>query len=132
MNQGYDRDEPGELESDGKLHPILIHARKALRSSRGSPPCSRLVGCGVAIYLLVMAFTEDGGGGDSKGDKKNRSRAVHEAKAGCQRDQLHRCHRRHPVGDRPGDRRARAARSSVSIRSSTPRALNAGQVLTLR
>ena len=32
-----------------------------------------LVGCGIAIYLLVMAFTEDGGGKDSKGDRKNRS-----------------------------------------------------------
>jgi LysM repeat protein len=32
-----------------------------------------LVGCGIAIYLLVMAFTEDGGGNESKGDKKNRS-----------------------------------------------------------
>jgi LysM repeat protein len=31
-----------------------------------------LAACGVAIYLLVMSFTENGGG-DSKNDKKNRS-----------------------------------------------------------
>ena len=30
MNQGYDRDEPGGLESDGNHDPILIHARKTL------------------------------------------------------------------------------------------------------
>jgi hypothetical protein len=31
-----------------------------------------LIACGVAIYLVVMAFTDDGGS-DSKGDRKNRS-----------------------------------------------------------
>ena len=31
-----------------------------------------LIGCGVAIYLVVMAFTNDKGGDDSKSDKKER------------------------------------------------------------
>lgn len=39
-----------------------------------------LVACGVAIYLVVMAFTEDEGGGDSKNDKKNRSEQTKEEK----------------------------------------------------
>jgi LysM repeat protein len=32
-----------------------------------------LAACGVAIYLVVMSFTENGNGGDSKNDKKGRS-----------------------------------------------------------
>lgn len=38
-----------------------------------------LIACGVAIYLLVMAFTEDGGS-DSKNDKKNRSEQAKDQK----------------------------------------------------
>ena len=32
-----------------------------------------LAACGVAIYLVVMAFTENGSDGDSKSDRKGRS-----------------------------------------------------------
>jgi LysM repeat protein len=40
-----------------------------------------LVACGIAIYLVVMAFTEDKGGGDSKNDKKGRSEQSKDEKA---------------------------------------------------
>jgi LysM repeat protein len=39
-----------------------------------------LVACGVAIYLVVMAFTEDEGGGGSKNDKKGRSEQANDQK----------------------------------------------------
>ena len=32
-----------------------------------------LIACGIAIYLVVMAFTEGGSGSDTKNDKKGRS-----------------------------------------------------------
>ncbi len=32
-----------------------------------------LVACGIAIYFLVMGFTESSGGADSKSEKKGRS-----------------------------------------------------------
>ena len=72
MNHGYDRDEPGGLEFDGN-HPIFIHARPTLDLRADRRSCSRLIACGVAIYLVVMSFTENDGGGDSKNDKKGRS-----------------------------------------------------------
>ena len=66
-----------------------------------------LVACGVAIYLVVMAFTENEGGGDSKNDKKGRSeQSKHEKQA--QRDELHGRRRRHPFGHRGRDRHFRA------------------------
>ena len=40
-----------------------------------------LAAVGVAIYLLVMSFTENDGKGESKNDKKNRSEQAKDEKA---------------------------------------------------
>ena len=86
-----------------------------------------LVACGVAIYLVVMAFTENEGKGDSKNDKKNRSEQKEAAKATS-----------YTVGD--GD-----TLSAIAIETGVPEprierlnpdldaeSLNAGQTLALR
>jgi LysM repeat protein len=85
---------------------------------------------GVAIYLLVMSFTEDGGGEGSKNDKKNRNEQAKDEKAAAPSsytvvagDTLS------GIAIETGVPEPRIERLNPEVDSET---LNAGQVLALR
>ena len=84
-----------------------------------------LIACGVAIYLVVMAFTEDDGG-DKGDEKKNRSRQNAEVPAGytvVAGDTLS------AIATETGVPEQRLERLNPDL---DPESLNAGQVLVLR
>ena len=72
MKQGYDRREHWGTRIRWQARPDFHPRSDGVRSSLGSPPCSRWRRAGSRSICVVMSFTENGGG-DSKNDKKNRS-----------------------------------------------------------
>ena len=89
-----------------------------------------LIACGIAIYLVVMSFTESEGDGDSKNDKKGRSEQSKDDKQANATDYTV------AAGDtlsaiavETGVSEPKIERLNPDIDSET---LNAGQILALR
>ncbi len=89
-----------------------------------------LAACGVAIYLVVMSFTEDERGGDSKNDKKGRSEQSKDDKqASASSYTVATGDTLSAIAVETGIPEPRIVRLNPDIDSET---LNAGQILALR
>jgi len=89
-----------------------------------------LAACGVAIYLVVMSFTENENGGDSKNDKKGRSeQSKGEKQANANSYTVAAGDTLSAIAIQTGIPEPRIVRLNPDIDSET---LNAGQILALR